>query len=90
MLWVYGHYIFFISFSVAAVFGRQILTSKNGPRVERFNPQHISMDSRTSLSARGGLITAFSSPGEPPGTMITATSHTPASTWNYPSLSSEN
>ena len=39
MLWVYDHYIFFNSFSArmseSDVYGRQNLTSKDGPRAER-------------------------------------------------------
>ena len=35
MLWVYGHYKLFTSFSAGTVFRRQILTSKDGPRAEK-------------------------------------------------------
>ena len=41
MLWVYGHYKSFNSFSVGTVFRRQNLTYKNSPRAEkvgRFTP----------------------------------------------------
>ena len=41
MLCVYGHYKFYNSFSARAVFGRQILTSKDGPRAERVNIQIV-------------------------------------------------
>ena len=35
MLWVYGHYKVFNSFSASAVFVRQNLTYKDGTRAER-------------------------------------------------------
>ena len=35
MLWVYGYYKYFNSFSAGIVFRRQILMSKDGPRAER-------------------------------------------------------
>ena len=35
MLWVYGYYKYFNSFSVGTVFIRQILTYKDGPHTER-------------------------------------------------------
>ena len=37
MLWVYGHYTFFYSFSAVIVFRRKIQTSKDGPCAERVN-----------------------------------------------------
>ena len=36
VLWVYGRYKYVNSFSAGTVFRRQILTSKDGPRADRF------------------------------------------------------
>ena len=41
MLWIYGHYNVFNSFSAGAVFRRQILTSKGDPRAESVNDANI-------------------------------------------------
>ena len=40
MLWVYGHYTFFLIFQYGA-FRRQILPSKDGPHAERVNSQRM-------------------------------------------------
>ena len=37
MVWVYGHYKYFISYRAGIVFIRQILTYKDDPRTERVN-----------------------------------------------------
>ena len=57
MLWVYGYYTYFKSFSAGTVFSRLSLTPKDGPRAEVLMSQKgMHMDILTGIYSKNNLI----------------------------------